>query len=109
MLECHTDVDRLFTALADPGRRAMIDRLARGPSSASELGATHAMTLSAVLQHLKVLEGAGVVTSEKIGRVRTFTLRPDALRAAERWLHERRTAWERDLDRLERLLDEEDE
>lgn len=106
MLECPPDIDRVFAALADPARRAMIDRLAMGPSSASELGAPHAMTLSAVLQHLKLLEAAGVVSSEKTGRVRTFTLQPTVLRAAERWLHERRTRWERDLDRLERLLDE---
>ncbi len=107
MLQCPPDLDRIFAALADPARRAMLERLSDGPASASVLGASHEMTLSAVLQHLKVLEAAGLVASEKIGRVRTFTLRAPALRGAESWIADRRIPWERDLDRLERVLEEE--
>ncbi len=107
MLQCPPDLDRTFAALADPARRAMLERLSDGPASASELGAPHDMTLSAVLQHLKLLEAAGLVASEKIGRVRTFTLQSPALRDAGRWIADRRIPWERDLDRLERLLEEE--
>jgi DNA-binding transcriptional ArsR family regulator len=104
----HSDLDRVFAALADPVRRAMLERLTEGPASASDLGAPHDMTLSAVVQHLKLLEASGLVSSEKIGRVRTFTLRSDALRAAEAWIGERRLAWDRDLDRLEALLAEDE-
>ena len=90
----------MFHALADPSRRAMVDRLSRGPASVSELARPLPMSLAAVVQHLQVLEASGLVRSEKIGRVRTCRIEPSALRTAERWISERRTSWERRLDRL---------
>jgi len=98
----------MFHALADPGRRAMLDRLVRGPASVKDLAEPLTMSLPAVLQHLQVLEGSGLVTSQKIGRVRTCSLQPDAMRAAEAWLGDRRGLWERRLDRLGAFLDEND-
>ena len=97
-------VDLVFHALADPSRRAMVDRLTRGPASVSELARPLAMSLPAVVQHLHVLEGSGLVRSQKLGRVRTCTVEPTALRAAERWLAERRTFWEQSLDKLGEYL-----
>src|ERR687887_520456 len=97
-------LDRVFQALADPTRRALVDRLCQGPASVSELAAPFPMTLAAIVQHLQVLESSGLVHSQKIGRVRTFTVTPAPLRAAERWIVERRTAWERRFDRLGDLL-----
>lgn len=94
-----------FTALADPTRRAMVERLSSGPASVSELAAPMTMSMSAVVQHLKVLEASGLVVSEKVGRVRTCRVQPEALSAAERWLNDRRCATERRLDRLGALLD----
>src|SRR5438093_5600985 len=99
-------LDRTFHALADPGRRAMVERLCRGPASVSELARPLDMTLSAVVQHLAVLEASGLVRSEKVGRVRTCRVEPAALRAAEQWIAERRTTWERRLDRLGEYLAE---
>jgi DNA-binding transcriptional ArsR family regulator len=99
-------LDRTFHALSDPGRRRMVDRLSRSPASVSELAAPLEMTLSAVIQHLKVLEESGLVRSEKVGRVRTCRVEPGALRLAERWISERRETWERRLDRLDDLLRE---
>jgi DNA-binding transcriptional ArsR family regulator len=99
-----SEVDMLFQALADPSRRAMVDRLIRGPASVSELARPLAMSLPAVVQHLHVLEASGLVRSEKLGRVRTCAVEPAALRAAERWIAERRTAWEESLDRLGEYL-----
>lgn len=90
----------MFQALGDPARRTMVERLCRGPASVSELGRPLAMSLSAVVQHLQVLEASGLVRSEKVGRVRTCRIEPAALRTAERWISERRTSWERCLDRL---------
>jgi DNA-binding transcriptional ArsR family regulator len=98
------DVDLLFAALADPSRRAMVDRLIDGPASVSELARPLEMSLPAVVQHLHVLEASGLVRSQKHGRVRTCAIEPAALRAAERWVAERRTAWERNLDRLGEYL-----
>ena len=105
MLEQGDDLDRVFAALADPTRRAMVDRLMAGPVSVTELARPFPMTLAAVMQHLKVLTDSGLVTTEKHGRVRTCRAEPDRLRAAERWFAERRTTWERRLDRLSHLLD----
>lgn len=99
----------MFQALADPTRRLMIQRLCEGPASVSELAAPLAMTLSAVVQHLSVLEQAGLVRSQKLGRVRTCQIETQALRAAERWISERRTLWERRLDRLGAYLAEQAE
>jgi DNA-binding transcriptional ArsR family regulator len=93
-------LDRTFQALADPTRRAMLARLSRGPSTVSALAQPLAMSLPAVMQHLAVLEESGLVRSQKSGRVRTCRIEPQALRAAERWIGERRLEWERRLDRL---------
>ena len=90
----------MFHALADPTRRGMVERLVRGPATVSELSRPLDMSLSAVLQHLQVLEASGLVRSEKAGRVRTCRIEPDALRAAEAWVTGQRTAWETRLDRL---------
>ena len=97
-------LDLMFQALADPARRGMVERLTLGPASVSELAAPHAMSLSAVVQHLQVLEASGLVKSQKTGRVRTCQIEPGALSLAERWINERRTAWERRLDRLGQYL-----
>ncbi|ACG78382.1 transcriptional regulator, ArsR family [Phenylobacterium zucineum HLK1] len=93
-------LDGLFQALADPTRRAIVERLSRGPASVSDLARPFDMSLPAVVQHLAVLEAAGVVASEKVGRVRTCRIEPAALSRAEQWIHARRTAWEQRLDRL---------
>ncbi len=98
-------LDALFGALADPTRRAMMDRLTRGPASVSELAAPLPMSMSAVVQHLAVLEGSGLVRTEKVGRVRTCRVEPAALRSAEQWISERRSVWESRLDRLEEFLE----
>jgi DNA-binding transcriptional ArsR family regulator len=100
MLNQSIALDRMFHALADPGRRRMVERLCRGPASVSELARPLAMSLPAVVQHLQVLEESGLVRSEKVGRVRTCRVEARALRAAEHWINERRTLWERRLDRL---------
>ncbi len=99
-------LDLAFQALSDPTRRAMVERLARGPASVSELAGPLPMSMSAVMQHLKVLEGAGLVVSEKVGRVRTCRVEPQALSAAERWLNDRRSSVERSLDRLGLFLEQ---
>jgi DNA-binding transcriptional ArsR family regulator len=106
MLNHHATIDPLFHALADPTRRAMVERLSRGPASVSELARPVDMTLSAVIQHLAVLESSGLVRSEKAGRVRTCRLEPAALRAGEDWFAKRRVTWERRLDRLADYLAE---
>jgi DNA-binding transcriptional ArsR family regulator len=99
-------LDLLFQALADPARRVMVERLSRGPASVSELAQPLAMSLPAVIQHLHVLEASGLVRSEKVGRVRTCRIESAALRTAETWIAERRTSWERRLDRLGAYLAE---
>jgi DNA-binding transcriptional ArsR family regulator len=101
-------VDRVFHALADPNRRAIIERLSRGPASVSELARPLPMSLPAVVQHLHVLEASGIVRSDKIGRVRTCRIEPEALRPVEQWISARRTTWERKLDSLGEYLDESD-
>src|SRR6267154_5860452 len=100
MLNYQAPLDRAFQALADPTRRVMVERLARGPASVSELAKPLTMSLPAVVQHLAVLEASGLVRSEKVGRVRTCRIEPKALRSAEQWISARRTSWERRLDRL---------
>ncbi len=100
-----TNLDRMFHALADPARRAMMERLAQGPAPVSELARPLPMSLPSVMQHLGVLEAAGLVRSEKTGRVRTCAIVPGTLSAAEQWINARRTEWERRLDRLGDYLD----
>jgi DNA-binding transcriptional ArsR family regulator len=105
MLDQTADLDRVFQALADPGRRGMMERLAEGPASVSELARPLHITLAAVLQHIQVLEASGLVRSQKTGRTRTCTINPAALRSAEQWISARRALWERRLDRLGEVLD----
>lgn len=109
MLEHRDAVDRVFHALGDPARRAILERLSRGPASVSELAAPFTITLAAVVQHIQVLEQSGVISTKKEGRVRTCRLEPKGLGPAESWIHQRRATWERKLERLGDLLDEEDE
>lgn len=99
-------IELVFHALADPTRRSMIDRLIDGPASVSQLAQPLAISLPAVVQHLHVLEDSGLVRSHKLGRVRTCHIQPSALRAAEGWIAQRRTSWERRLDRLGQYLAE---
>ena len=101
--------DRLFHALADASRRSMIERLGRGEATVKELAQPLSMSLPSVLQHLDVLQTAGLVQSEKRGRVRVCVLKPDALDAAEDWFAHRRRTWERKFDRLEAFLENSDE
>lgn len=106
MLNQSTALDLAFQALADPTRRAMVERLSRSPTTVSELAKPFAMSLPAVMQHLAVLEGSGLVVSEKIGRVRTCRIEPQALSEAEQWINARRLEWQRRLDRLGDYLKE---
>jgi DNA-binding transcriptional ArsR family regulator len=99
-------VDRLFHALADPNRRGIVERLSLGPATVSELAEPLPMSLSAVVQHLKVLQVSGLVSSEKVGRVRTCRIEPAALRPVERWIGARRSSWASRLDRLGEYLAE---
>ena len=108
MLNYPAQIDRVFHALADPTRCQIVERLSRGPTSVTALAEPFPMSLAAVLQHVQVLEASGIVRSEKIGRVRTCHLEAAALRAAERWITERRTMWEHRLDRLGDFLAEQD-
>ncbi len=98
-------LDRLFHALADPARRAMVERLSRGPAPVSELARPLPMSLPSAMQHLAVLEAAGLVRSEKIGRVRTCSIDTGTLSLAEQWINARRQEWERRLDRLGAYLE----
>ena len=107
MLKYWERLDRIFHALADSSRRAMVERLVRSPASVSELARPLDMSLPAVVQHLAVLESAGIVTSEKVGRVRTYQLAPEALTACAEWIGKQRLPAERRLDRLGELLDRE--
>ena len=101
-------LDRAYQALGDGTRRALVERLTRGPATVSELAQGQPMSLPAVMLHLKVLEEAGLVTSEKKGRVRTCRVAPAMLSEAERWISERRRMWEHSLDRLGEFLDAEE-
>jgi len=98
------DVGRVFHALGDPMRRTIMERLGEGPVSVSRLAEPLGITLAAVVQHLQVLEDSGLVQTEKVGRVRTCSIEPDGLRAAEKWIGDRRSMWERRFDRLGDLL-----
>ena len=104
MPNCLVKLERVFHALADPSRRSMVERLVRGPASVSQLAEPLDMSLAAVVQHLSVLEEAGMVASQKVGRVRTCRLEPAGLRRAEDWLIAQRTEWEHRLDRLGEVL-----
>lgn len=98
-------LDRLFTALADGNRRAMIDRLSAGSASVSDLARPLHIALPSALKHLAVLEAGGVVRSQKAGRVRTYSLAPEAFSGLEAWVAQRKAAWNAQFDALERFLD----
>jgi len=100
-------VDRVFHALGDPTRRAMMERLSAGPVSVSRLAEPFDMSLAAVVQHLQILEESGLVRTEKVGRVRTCSIDSRGLAVAAHWIGERRSMWEKRLDRLGDLLAEE--
>src|SRR5580704_19095681 len=97
-------LNQVFQALADPTRRAVLKRLSRGPMSTLQLARPFDMALPSFTQHLGVLEKFGLVKSKKSGRVRTYTLAPRRLRAAEDWITDRRKLWERRLDQLDAYL-----
>lgn len=105
MIEPNANLDRMFEALADPTRRAMIDQLSHGPASVSELAAPLPMSLPGVVQHLQVLEQSGLVTTQKVGRTRTCSIDTAALSQVEQWINDRRIGWEKRFDRLGALLE----
>jgi len=101
-------IDRVFHALGDPTRRAIVEKLSEGPISVSHLAKPLDITLAAVVQHLQILEKSGLVHTEKVGRVRTCRIEPKGLSVAEQWIEDRRSLWEKRLDRLGDLLSEPD-
>ena len=102
------NVHRIFHALGDPTRRAIVERLSERPITVSELAKPLVITLAAVMQHLQVLEASGLVRTTKVGRVRTCRIEPVGFSAAEQWFADRRSSWERKFDRLADLLAEPD-
>jgi DNA-binding transcriptional ArsR family regulator len=105
MVNQAVEVDRVFHALGDPTRRQIVEWLSQRPMSLSDLAKPLPMSLPAVHQHVAVLEASGLVTSTKVGRVRTCRLEPSALTDAQHWLEQRRTEWDQRLDRLSDYLD----
>ena len=103
------EIDRVFHALGDPTRRAIVERLSERPHSVSGLATPLEITLTAVGQHLQILEESGLVYTEKIGRVRTCRLEPAGFSAVQQWIQDRRSTWERRIDRLGDVLGEPDE
>ena len=106
MLKQQPPVDDVFRALGDPTRRSMVEHLVRGPATVSDLARPLEITLSAVVQHLAVLESSGLVSSEKVGRSRTCRIEPVGLQLAADWFAGQRALWERRLDRLGEVLAE---
>jgi len=106
MLNYQPSLNRVFHALADPTRLAIVERLSRGSVSVSEIAEPLDMTLAAVVQHIQVLERSGVISTRKQGRVRTCRLEPRALDIVNSWITRRRSMWERNLDRLGEVLSE---
>jgi DNA-binding transcriptional ArsR family regulator len=104
----NANIDRVFHALGDPTRRAIVEKLSEGPISVSRLAEPFDITLTAIVQHLQVLEDSGLVRTEKAGRVRTCRLEPGGFSFLEQWIRDRRSMWERRLDRLGDLLAEPD-
>ncbi len=101
MAKYSPDLDKAFSALADPTRRAIVSRLCDGPKSVSELSEPFDLALPSLLKHVRVLEESGLIRSEKTGRVRTCRIEAHALQATEAWIHQHVAAWEQRLDRLE--------
>jgi DNA-binding transcriptional ArsR family regulator len=108
MLKQRPELDVVFHALADPSRRSIVERLSLGSATVSDLAEPLPISMPAVLQHLQVLQDSGLVRSRKVGRVRTCSIEAEALQPAERWIEERRSGWERRLDRLGAYLAEDD-
>lgn len=106
MAQPECTVDRVFHALGDSTRRAILEKLSQGPATVSRLAEPLQLTLAAVVQHLQILEDSGLVHSEKVGRVRTCRIEPKGLDVAEQWIRDRRTLWERRLDRLNDVLED---
>lgn len=100
----HSDLDTVFSALADPTRRGVLARLCLGPGSVSELAEPYDMALPSFMQHLRVLEDCGLVDSKKTGRTRTYRVVPEQLEIAEGWLEEQRRMWKSRLDRLDNYV-----
>ena len=100
------NIHRVFHALGDPTRRALVERLSEAPVTVSQLALPLAMTLAAVMQHLQILEESGLVRTEKVGRVRTCRIEPKGFSVMEQWIRDRRTTWERRFDRLDEFLAE---
>jgi len=109
MPSLRVNVDRVFQALGDPTRRAIVEKLSEGPLSVSRLATPLDITVTAVGQHLQVLEESGLVRTEKVGRVRTCSIATAGFSVLEQWIGDRRSMWERRLDRLGDLLNEPDE
>jgi DNA-binding transcriptional ArsR family regulator len=109
MLAQRAIVNRVFHALGDATRRAIVEKLSEGPISVTKLAVPLDITLAAVIQHLQVLEKSGLVQTEKIGRVRTCRIEPKGFAVAEQWIEQRRSQWEKRLDRLGDLLAEPEE
>ena len=109
MVRAAQPLESVFRALGDATRRQVVERLGRGPASVSELAEPFRMALPSFVQHLRVLEDAGLVRSTKAGRVRRYELAPKRLRAAEAWLARQRVLWERRLDQLDAFLLQEKE
>jgi DNA-binding transcriptional ArsR family regulator len=105
MANYSTDLDRAFSALSDPTRRAIVSRLCDGPKTVGELSEPFDLALPSLLKHVRVLEDCGLISSEKIGRVRTCKIKPDALHATEAWIRQHISAWEKRLDRMETHID----
>ncbi len=103
------EIHRVFHALGDPTRRLILEKLTAGAISVSQLATPLKMTLAAVVQHLQVLEESGLVRTEKSGRIRTCSLDPAGFAVAQQWIADRRSLWEKRLDRLGDLLTEDDE
>lgn len=104
MLNNQEALNRVFRALADPTRRAIVERLARGEVPVSTLAEPLDMTLAGVVQHIQVLEESGLIRTRKVGRVRTCQMAPEALSGAESWIADRRALWEKRFDLLGDVL-----
>jgi len=104
MQNAQQSIDGVFRALSDPTRRHVLEQLSKRASSVSQLAEPFAMALPSFLEHMKVLEGSGLVRSKKVGRVRTYELVPGRLKLAETWLGQQREFWERRLNQLDKYL-----
>jgi DNA-binding transcriptional ArsR family regulator len=106
LTKSRANIDRVFHALGDRTRRAIVDRLSHGPMSASQLAEHLGITVTAVGQHLAILEACGLAVTEKVGRVRTCRMASKGLDALEQWVREHRSEWEKRADTLGKLLED---